>query len=265
MTSGNLQRWISPFPSNWNMKGDCETYQGSRSTGVEYYSMCISLAFGSLNDVVGNIKSSVGLCALIWIVKALAVNRMQQRNADKTHPTDCETDQWIFDQRQIASFERFSAEISFFLHAQTAFVSGTNTCTMSGMYESTSHIDCMYNLSKICRKRPSWEYMQHIFPSCKWEQETCLRYMWKIIVGHVEIHNQGSHRAIYIFMKTAIDLHLAHTDRLQCQKAWFCTDCSCLHLCSMQHICFDLLQGYFHMQHYVNHIFTLTELGLKGF
>ena len=68
------------------MKGDCETYQGSRGTGVEYYSMCITLAPGSLNDVVGNIKSSIGLRALIWIVKAvLAVNRTQQRKMDITH------------------------------------------------------------------------------------------------------------------------------------------------------------------------------------
>ncbi len=118
MTSGNLQRWISPFPWNLNKKEDCQTYQGSWSTGVEYYSMCISLVFGSLNDVVGNIKSSIGLCALIWIVKAtLAANRLQQRKTDATHPTDCETDQWIFDQRKIASYEGFSAEISYFLQA----------------------------------------------------------------------------------------------------------------------------------------------------
>lgn len=116
MTSSNLQRWISPFPWNLNMKGDCETYQGSWGAGVEYHSMCISLAFGSLNDVSGNIKSSIAPRALIWIVKTtLAVNRMQPRKKNAPHPTDCETDQWIFDQQEIASDEGFSAEISHFL------------------------------------------------------------------------------------------------------------------------------------------------------
>lgn len=89
MTSGNLQRWKSPFffPGTWNMKRDCgRPTRGVWSTGVEYYSMCISLVFGSLNDAARNIKSSTGLCALIWIVKAtLAVNRMQQRKMDITH------------------------------------------------------------------------------------------------------------------------------------------------------------------------------------
>lgn len=35
----------------------CEFHQESGSTSVEYYSMCISLALGSLNDVVGYIKN----------------------------------------------------------------------------------------------------------------------------------------------------------------------------------------------------------------
>lgn len=51
------------------MRGDCEIHQGggggSGGIGVEYYSMCISLVLGSLNDAVGNIKSSVALRALI--------------------------------------------------------------------------------------------------------------------------------------------------------------------------------------------------------
>lgn len=101
MTSSNLQRWISPFPRNLNMKGDCETYQGSWSAGVEYYSMCISLASGSLNDTLGDIKSDAGLRALIWIAKTTsAVNGMQQRGMYTTRPTDCKCDQWIFDQRK---------------------------------------------------------------------------------------------------------------------------------------------------------------------
>lgn len=87
MTSGNLQRWILPFSWNLNMKEDCESYQGTWNAGVEYYSICISLEFGSLNNVVGNIKSSIDFCALIWIVKAtLALNTIQQRNMDITHP-----------------------------------------------------------------------------------------------------------------------------------------------------------------------------------
>lgn len=117
MTSSNLQRWISPFPWNLNMKGDCETYQGSWSASVEYYSMCISLAFGSLNDVFGNIKSSICLRALIWIGKiTFAVNPECSRGyCARPQPTDCETDQWIFDQREIACNEGSSADISYFL------------------------------------------------------------------------------------------------------------------------------------------------------
>lgn len=169
MTSGNLQRWISPFPWNLNKKGDCETYRGSWSTGVEYYSMCISLVFGSLNDVVGNIKSSIGLCALIWIVKAtLAVNRMQQRKMDITHPADCETDQWIFDQRKhlTKDFQLKSATACKHTKSEeTAFVSGTNTCTMSAMYENVLYH--MYDESNICR---------HTFSSCKRERNIVVGY-----------------------------------------------------------------------------------------
>ena len=149
MTSSNLQRWISPFPWNLNMKGDCETHQGSWSTGVEYYSMCISLVFGSLNDVVGNIKSSMGLRALIWIAKTTsAVNRKKQRKMYITHPADCETDQWIFDQREMASNDGFSAEISYFL-------SSAQKVKKQHLYLAQTHahwVECMklYHVHTVC-------------------------------------------------------------------------------------------------------------------
>lgn len=158
MTSGNLQRWILPFSWNLNMKEDCETYRGTWNAGVEYYSICISLEFGSLNNVVGNIKSSIGFCALIWIVKAtLALNTIQQRNMDITHPKH-----WSFSMYICILLWKISAEFShFFQNEETAFASGKNTCTMNEMCESVLYTCCMYNEHNI--KKLFLGYMHHNF------------------------------------------------------------------------------------------------------
>lgn len=129
MTSGNLQRWILPFSWNLNMKEDCETHQGTWNAGVEYCSICISLEFGSLNDVVGNIKSSIALRALIWIVKAtLVVKTIQQRKMDITHAKLWETYQCIF----AYSYERFQlrSAISFKVKKQLLHQAQTHAVRM---------------------------------------------------------------------------------------------------------------------------------------
>lgn len=136
------------------MRGDCETHRrgASGGTGVEYYSMCISLAFGSLNDAVGNIKSSVGLRALIWIVKTSAVDGNQQegnvRNASNRKwnwsMNIWSAGEWCAQWRMISLwgfYLFFCAEISSLL---------SSVCKQHS--ESVSCTYCMYNESDVCRR-----------------------------------------------------------------------------------------------------------------
>lgn len=232
MTSSNLRRWMSPFPWKLNMKGDCETYQGSWSTGVEYYSMCISLVFGSLSDVVGNIKSSMGLRALIWIVKtAFAVNGMQQREMHITHPTDCESNQWIFDQREMKhpmkDFQLKSA-ISF-KHTESeeaAFVSGKNIHTQWVQCIKAYHVYtvCIMNLIYAGEGCPGSACSTRLH--CANEKENSPQ-MSVNVHGNAEMHKLQTADYWSAFRHgahTLIIFTVSEVDVLSFQR-WFCTDC----------------------------------------
>lgn len=168
MTSGNLQRWISPFFLEPEYERRLQDLPGELKHRCWILQHVYFISVWQLNDVARNIKSSIGLCALIWIVKdTLAVNRMQQRKMDITHPQIVKLINEYLIRERWQPYGGFSAEISYFLQAkseETAFVYGRNTCTLSGMYEIISCVYCMYNESNICRHKLLWEYNAlHIF------------------------------------------------------------------------------------------------------
>lgn len=133
MTSSNLRRWISPFPPKPEYEKEIVRPTRDLEPSVEYHSMCISLVLGTLNDVFGNIKSSKCLaCIHLSSTDLLCCeeqNAAKEKKKKKLHPTDCDSDQWISDQREITPNEGFFCwnQLLSLITAEseeTAFVSG---------------------------------------------------------------------------------------------------------------------------------------------
>lgn len=156
---------------------------GSGGIGVEYYSMCISLALGSLNDAVGNIKSSVALRALIWIVKTTSAVDGNQREGNVRSASNrlwnwsmniWSAGEWCTQWRMISLGGFFVLKSAF---SWAAFVTGP-------MKACRVRIVCIMNLMCAGRRRPG--STRSSFSSRKWDRDLPLketspfRRLWQI-------------------------------------------------------------------------------------